>query len=66
MSSGYKGGSIKRTCSPGFWNMAVMFGIPQGRSLQEEIENVQNTAARFVTSDYYFETGGMTAVLEKL
>ena len=31
------------TCSPGFWNMAVVF-----RTLQEEMEKVQNTAARFV------------------
>ena len=33
--------------------------------LQQEIEKVQNRAARFVTSNYCFETGSMTGVLEK-
>ena len=34
--------------------------------LQEEIENIQNRAARFVTSNYCFETGSMTGILQKL
>ena len=35
--------------------------------LQNEIANVQNRAARFVTSNNYcFETGSMTGILEKL
>ena len=34
--------------------------------LQQEIEKVQNRAARFVTSNYCFETGSMTGILEKL
>ena len=39
---------------------------PQGVVLQEEIEKVQNTAVRFVTSNYCFETGSMTGILKKL
>ena len=40
---------------------------PQGIVLQEEIEKkVQNMAARFVTSNYCFETRSMTGILEKL
>ena len=38
---------------------------PQGVVLQQEIEKVQNRAARFVTSNYCFETGSMTRILEK-
>ena len=38
----------------------------QGMVLQQEIEKVQNRAARFVTSNYCFETGSMTGILEKL
>ena len=33
--------------------------------LQQEVEKVQNRAARFVTSNYSFETGSMTGILEK-
>ena len=33
--------------------------------LQQEIEKVQNRAARFVTSNYCFETGNLTRILEK-
>ena len=39
---------------------------PQGVVLQQEIETVQNMAARFVTSNYSFETGSMTGILENL
>ena len=35
-------------------------------SLQEELENVQNRAARFVTGNYVFETGSMTGILGQL
>ena len=38
---------------------------PQGMVLQQEIEKVQNRAARFVTSNSCFETGSMTGILEK-
>ena len=34
--------------------------------LQEEIEEVQNRAARFVMSNYCFETGSMTGILKNL
>ena len=33
--------------------------------LQQEIEKVQNRVARFVTSNYCFETGSVTGILEK-
>ena len=38
----------------------------QGVVLQQEIEKVQNRAARFITSNNCFETGSMTGILEKL
>ena len=38
---------------------------PQGVVLRQ-IEKVQNMAARFVTSNYSFETGSMTGILENL
>ena len=31
--------------------------------VQEELEKVQNLAARFVTGNYIFVTGGMTGIL---
>ena len=34
--------------------------------LQEELEKVQNRAARFVTGNYNFETVSMTSILEQL
>ena len=34
--------------------------------LQEELEKVQNRAARFVTGNYIFETGSMTGILGQL
>ena len=34
--------------------------------LQEELEKVQNCAARFVTGNYVFETGSMTGILGQL
>ena len=39
---------------------------PSGIGLQNELENVQNRAARFVTGNYNFETGSMTGILEHL
>ena len=36
-----------------------------GVVLQQEIEKIQNMAARFVASNYFFETGSMTGILEK-
>ena len=39
---------------------------PHGIVVQEELEKVQNLAARFVTGNYNFETGSMTSILEQL
>ena len=39
---------------------------PSGVGLQNELEKVQNQAARFVTGNYNFETGSMTGILEHL
>ena len=39
---------------------------PSGVGLQNELEKVQNRAARFVTGNYNFETGSMTGILERL
>ena len=39
---------------------------PSGVGLQDELEKVQNRAARFVTGTYNYETGSMTGILEHL
>ena len=39
---------------------------PHTLGLQEELEKVQNHAARFVTGNYVFETGSMTGILGQL
>ena len=39
---------------------------PSRVGLQNEFEKVQNRAARFITGNYNFETGGMTCILEHL
>ena len=39
---------------------------PHRTVVQEELEKVQNPAARFVTGNYNFETGSMTSILEQL
>ena len=36
---------------------------PHGTVVQEELENVHNRAARFVTGNYNFETGSMNSIL---
>ena len=41
-------------------------GDPHTKGLQEELEKVQNRAARFVTRYYTFEEGSMTGILEQL
>ena len=38
---------------------------PHGIVVQEELEKVQNRAARFVTGNYNFETGSMISILEQ-
>ena len=39
---------------------------PHPDKLQEELEKVQNHAARFVTRSYVYETGSMTGILGQL
>ena len=39
---------------------------PSGIGLQNELEKIQNRAARFVIGYYDFETGSMTGILEHL
>ena len=39
---------------------------PSGVGLQDELEKVQNQAARFVTGNYNYETGSMAGILEHL
>ena len=39
---------------------------PPGVVLQEELESVQKRAARFVTSNYSYETGSMIGILGQL
>ena len=39
---------------------------PYTDKLQEELERVQNRAARFVTRNYVYETGSMTGILRQL
>ena len=39
---------------------------PSGVVLQEELENVQKRAARFVTGNYKYETGSMTGIFGQL
>ena len=39
---------------------------PHTDKLQEELEKVQNRAARFVTKNYVYETGSMTGILGQL
>ena len=39
---------------------------PHPDKLQEELEKVQNRAARFVTRNYVYETGSSTGILGQL
>ena len=39
---------------------------PSAVGLQNELEKVQNRAARFIIGNYNFETGSMTSILEHL
>ena len=55
---------IKDWCAQS-WNLTVVWD-PSGVGLQNELEKIQNRAARFVTGNYNFETGSMTDILEHL
>ena len=65
LSTRDKRGSIQRTgaYSPGMQQFCVG---PSGVGLQDELEKVQNRAAKFVTGNYNYETGNMTGILEYL
>ena len=65
MSSGCKRDSIRGLVSPAFDYGSCVWD-PQGVVLQQEIEKVQNKAARFVTSKCCFETGSLIGIREKL
>ena len=39
---------------------------PHRNGLNDELDNVQKRAARFVTRNYSYETGSMTCILEEL
>ena len=39
---------------------------PHQEYLQEKLEGVQKSAARFVTSDYSYEVGSMTNIMNQL
>ena len=45
--------------------METQFGTLIGNGLNDELENVQKHAARFVTRNYSYETGSMTGILEE-
>ena len=46
--------------------MEARSGTLHPEKLQEELEKVQNRAARFVTRNYVYETGSMTGILGQL
>ena len=60
---------VKEAAYKGLVRLILEYGScvwdPQGVVLQEEIEKVQNRAARFIMSNYCFETGRMTGILKK-
>ena len=49
--------------NPGVWKLGL---DPYTDKLQEELEKVQNRAARFVTRNYVYETGSMNGILGQL
>ena len=60
---------VKQSAYKGLVRPVLEYGSsvwdPSGILLQEELENVQKRAARFVTSNYIYETGSMTGILEQ-
>ena len=56
--------SRKQLIKDRYWNTVALF--PHTQCLHEELEKVQNRAARFVTGNYVFETGSMTDILGQL
>ena len=60
---------MKEAANKGLVRPVLEFGSsvwdPHTHGLQEELEKVQNRAARFVTGNYVFETGSMTGILDR-
>ena len=61
---------VKEAAYKGLMRPVLEYGSsvwnPHTHGLQEELEKVQNRAARFVTGNYVFETGSMTGILGQL
>ena len=62
--------NVKEAAYKGMVSPILKYGSlvwdPHTGKLQEELEKVQNRAARFVTRNYVYETGSMTAILGQL
>ena len=62
--------NVKETAYKGMVRPILEYGSsvwdPHPDKLQEELEKVQNRAARFVTRNYVYETGSMTGILGQL
>ena len=61
---------MKEAAYKGLVRLVLEYGSsvwnPHGLQELEELEKVQNCAARFVTGNYVFETGSMTGILGQL
>ena len=61
---------VKEAAHKGLVHPVLEYGSsvwdPYAKGLQEELENVQNRASRFVTRNYTFEERSMTGILEQL
>ena len=63
-------GDFKESAYKGLVRPVLEYGSsvwdPQSILLQDKLEKVQKRPARFVTSNYIYETGSMTGILEQL
>ena len=59
---------VKKAAYKGLVRPVLEYGssVWDPHTKQEELEKVQNHAARFVTRNYTFEEGSMTSILEQL
>ena len=62
--------NVKEAAYKGMVRLFLEYGStvwsPHTDKLHEELENVHNRAARFVTRNYVYETGSMTGILGQL